>query len=167
MTKLILDASVAISWTEESDEFLLPELASKLQNQLIITPTVRNELEEGEMSENLEKLIETSEEETVEAEMIEDYYNRYPRLGRGEISVILLAETLEEEDMEYYAILDEKRARTIADRKNINYKGTIGILNDCIVEGLMKEDRASEIIEEMKKNGSRFPEKHRKLLETD
>jgi predicted nucleic acid-binding protein len=59
---------------------------------------------------------------------IGDFKRRYSWLGAGEVSVILTGIKLNQEKKRYYAVLDDRRARMVAEKHDVNYTGTYGLL---------------------------------------
>ena len=70
------------------------------------------------------------------------FKNRYhPMLGEGEISVILTAINLEKQGKRYYAVIDDKKARKIAEEEGIKLTGTYGLLKKLMEKEIIKEEK--------------------------
>lgn len=161
MTKLLIDASVAICWCEEISDLSIMEDLVDLGYDIVLTKQVKEEITSNGTNNLYERLIETSVIREVDESKLESQKIRYPRLGSGEISVLILGRSLDEEGDDFLCVLDDGNAR---DACNINHTGTLGLLKILVNEDRRTLDEADSLVIEMKKNGTRLPENHRELL---
>jgi predicted nucleic acid-binding protein len=74
---------------------------------------------------------------TIKEEEVKKFKLRHLNLGNGEISVILTSIQLNKAGEKYYAVIDDKQARKIANLYNVNLTGTIGLLMGLKSKGLI------------------------------
>jgi len=161
--RLILDASVIISWCDELQDLIV--LESILDNGFapVTTETVMNEvLSDGPQVDTVRA---KSEIVRTDPERREELSNRYLGLGSGELSVLALGEEYDSSGVEYSCVLDDGRARTVCDRLNLALMGSIGVFRELVEEGAMELDEADSLIQNMKSNGTRLPENHLELIQ--
>lgn len=78
---------------------------------------------------------------------------RESNLSRGELATIMLAKELNAD----LIILDEKRARKVAEFANVNVMGTAGVLEQAYQKGMISN--LKEVLDELKESGFRLSEK--------
>lgn len=163
MHRLILDASVIISWCDELGELVVLESILEAGYAPVTTETVMGEvLSDGPM---VDRVRSESEVVATDPGRRDELSNRYLGLGSGELSVLVLGEEYESNGSEYFCVLDDGRARTVCERLDLELKGSLGVFRDLIAEGVMELEEADALVREMKANGSRFPEDHLELLQ--
>jgi len=81
-------------------------------------------------------------------------YNRYPSLGKGEISVMSLY--LEKLDYDYCCLLDDDKARIIAESQNIKKHGSIWFIEKCYYWGFLSQNDALDFLNEVKSSPFRI-----------
>lgn len=163
MPKLVLDASLIISWCVELYE---PTIFDKLL-EAGFNPLIPERVEVEVESRNpvTEHVIGNSEIVECEAERHDELSNRYFRLGSGELAVLTVGEELEKGDEDYFCVLDDRLARQAADELELEYTGTIGLLGILVKKELFEFQRADALIQEMKDLGTRLPVNHTELLQ--
>lgn len=105
----------------------------KKQGYLLVIPQdVHNELCRNEETINrIKPYIQDGSITVVTSippEAIERFKMRHPALGNGEISVILVAKELTEKRKRYYAVIDDLRARKVANKYDIKLSNTFNLL---------------------------------------
>jgi len=165
VTKLILDASSLICWSEElANDILFRELLmmnySFILPQRVISEVDYDRLEKTEIAELIE---EESDVREVPERMHQKFSERYIGLGEGEISVISIAQTFEEAE-DCCCILDDKAARNTCERLGIPMKGQIGLVAKLINQEKIEKETGEEILENMVNGGTLLPENYKELL---
>jgi len=142
----ILDSSPVIAFYTELNE---PDMLHKfieLGYELRIPRSVFKEIENGRTSEPLKSNIAHGNIEIMASLPEEDIFhfkNRYPYLGYGEIEVIL-----------WWLKLDDKKARKIAEKHNVVFTGTIGLIELLLKKQAINKDKREELINKL--SSSRF-----------
>lgn len=143
--KLLDNSCISLFLLEIPDYNFLTELY-EINESLNITNHVKNEFEE---SGYLEKLEEYLDNEIINLEHI-NYdpllKRRYPFLGDGELSIIQWGLNLKE-SCSYYCIIDESRARNVAERLNLSVSGSIGLIILLKNKNNYSSDKIDEIID--------------------
>jgi len=161
--RLILDASVIISWCDELEDLVVLESLLDSGFAPVTTETVMDEvLSDGPL---VERVRAESEIVSTDAGRREELSNRYLGLGRGELSVLTLGEQYDRDGVEYSCMLDDGRARTVCERIGLELSGTLGVFRDLIEQGTVTLEVADSVIQEMKENGTRLPSNHQELIQ--
>jgi predicted nucleic acid-binding protein len=132
---MIIDASSIIAFYSE-DELNEPDLLhTLLQNnrRLIIPIAVYEEIRKGgkQTFSVLSKAIENNKIKVcsdITPEETELFGKRHPRLGDGELQVLLLGLRHKAKGTAYCCVIDEGAARSIAKRNGLAVKGTKGLI---------------------------------------
>ena len=103
---------------------------------------------------NLEKLINDGMIIKEDCDMHDLFINRYFYLGEGEKSIMSLALKYKEQSKEYFCVIDDKDARKIALKLNLNVKGSIGLLLLLKEKGVL--ENTGEIVEKIRKSQFRI-----------
>jgi predicted nucleic acid-binding protein len=153
----ILDSSPVIAFYTELNE---PDMLHKfieLGYELRIPESVFKEIENGRTSDTLKSNIANGNIEIIaslpEKEILH-FKNRYPYLGNGEIEVILLWLKLESSIDKNYCIIDDKKARKVAEKHNVVFTGTIGLINMLLKKQAINKDKREKLINKL--SSSRF-----------
>jgi predicted nucleic acid-binding protein len=160
--KLILDASVVISWCDELEDLIVFE--SILHNGFapVTTETVMEEvLSDGP---HIERVKDESEIVQTDPAHREELSNRFLGLGSGEVSVLALGEKYESMDVGYSCVLDDGRARNVCNNLDLNLTGTLGVFRELVDVGALEFKQADALVSEMKANGTRLPKNHQQLI---
>jgi len=160
--KLILDASVVISWCDELEDLIVFESILDSGYTPVTTETVMDEvLSDGPHVERVR-----AESEIIRTDPVrrEELSNRYLGLGSGEVSVLALGEKYESMDVDYSCVLDDGRARNVCDRLELKLMGTLGVFRELIDAGVLEFEQADALVSEMKTKGTRLPKNHRQLI---
>lgn len=163
MHRLILDASVIISWCDELGDLVVLESILDAGFTPVTTETVMNEvLSDGPLLDRVE-----AESEIIRTDPVrrEELSNRYLGLGSGEVSVLVLGERYESNGTKYSCVLDDGRARKVCGRLNLELTGSIGVFRELVEQDVMELEKADSVVQEMKANGTRLPENHRELIQ--
>jgi len=96
---------------------------------------------------------------TIDLDDLTDLRNRFPALADGELAVLFL--TLYFKDFgiktdEAIAILDDKTARSIANKLKINYFGTLRLLKIMLDNGILTKPQFYAFIQKLRESGFRF-----------
>jgi len=81
-------------------------------------------------------------------------YNRYPNLHQGELSTIAVGNICKDKKKNYLCVIDDKKARNIAKRLNLNLSGSIGLIKHLKNNNLFNNDDIDCIISDIE--NSRF-----------
>lgn len=153
----ILDSSPVIAFYTELNE---PDMLHKfieLGYELRIPESVFKEIENGRTSDTLKSNIANGNIEIIaslpEKEILH-FKNRYPYLGNGEIEVILLWLKLKTSVDKNFCIIDDKKARTVAEKHNVVFTGTIGLINMLLKKQAINKDKREKLINKL--SSSRF-----------
>lgn len=76
--------------------------------------------------------------------------HRYPNLGKGELSIMQWGLNLSELNKPYCCILDDKKARKIANELNLNITGSIGLIFKLKKQGIYNDSQIEGIIHSIK-----------------
>jgi predicted nucleic acid-binding protein len=127
----IVDSSVIISFYREIG---VPDVLNEFHRTgyLIIVPSrVYGEIK-GTPFNILTSAIESGSIRLcsiMDAESCNEFKFRHPALSNGEIEVILLGLRFRSEGKRYWCVLDDKKARKVAEVLEITVIGTIGLLD--------------------------------------
>ncbi len=153
----ILDSSPVIAFYTELDEPKILHKFTELGYELRIPKSVLKEIENGRTSDILKSNIANGNIEILASlpeEEIFHFKNRYPYLGNGEIEVILWWLKLESSVDKNYCIIDDKKARKIAEKHNVVFTGTIGLIELLLKKQAINKDKREELINKL--SSSRF-----------
>jgi predicted nucleic acid-binding protein len=153
----ILDSSPVIAFYTELDEPDMLHKFTDLGYELRIPRSVLKEIENGRTSDPLKSNIANGNIEILASLPEEDIFNfknRYPYLGYGEIEVILWWLKLESSVDKNYCIIDDKKARNIAEKHNVVFTGTIGLIELLLKKQAINKDKRNELINKL--SSSRF-----------
>ena len=153
----ILDSSPIIAFYSELDEPDMLHKFAELGYELRIPRSVFKEIETGKTSDILKLNIKHGKIEIIASlpeEEILHFKNRYPYLGNGEIEVILWWLKLESFFNKNYCIIDDKKARKIAEKHNVVFTGTIGLIDLLLKKQAINKDKRDELINKL--SASRF-----------
>lgn len=145
----VLDTSSVICIFNEIDE---PDIILKWQNvghEIVIPSAVNKELHNNTNSLNkIAKYVRNNTIKIIEGVSlaeIEKFKGIYPRLGKGEIAVILTSIYLSREKKHYYAVIDDKYARKVAINRGVNLTGTFGLISELLNRGLIELEHYKRI----------------------
>lgn len=110
------------------------------------------------------QIIGDSDIEKSDYDRHEELSNRFFRLGKGELAVLVLGEEYSKAGLTYYCSLDDRRAREAADKLGLNTKGTIGILAELVSENALTRNQAEDMLRIMKSEGTHLPSNSVELL---
>lgn len=156
----LMDTSSIILFLEFVSEYEFLIKFSKTGEVMIITAQVEEEYNRKKDSSihnpnyNLNKLIENKIIIKEKCEINEIFKRRYFKLGIGEKSIMSLAFKYQEQGHEYYCILDDKYARDVAQKLELNVKGSIGLLLLLKEKGLL--ENSNEIVNKIRESPFRI-----------
>ena len=138
-----------------------PELLSILAGRgyvLVTPPGVVEEITNEPTTTVLAKLIQdrTIEIQQSPAEVVNALRNRYPMLGQGELEVLALGRTLDDKSQQYRCILDDLKARRTARKMNLTLIGTIGLIRELKLLGIITSKNYESYVQKLKEKGFRF-----------
>lgn len=84
------------------------------------------------------------------------FRNRYPRLGVGEVELIIIAKKWSALNKKFCCIIDDAIARRTAEEYGLKCKGTIGILQKLNEKGLIETSTLKLYYKKLKENGFRY-----------
>ena len=153
----VLDSSSVIGLYKELNETKIILIWKDLGHESFITIEVHAELQKNETTYKLFrpdfkkniKLIEVAKPE----EIIE-FKNKYPYLGKGEISVILTGAKIK--DNKCYCILDDRKARKVAQQQGILFTGTLGMIKKLKEKEIITPEKFDEILKKAEKSKFRI-----------
>lgn len=162
MSKLIFDASQAISWAEELEDTVIFDKLVEAGFEPILPERVAEEVESD--NEVAEHILSQSETRRCSDEIFDKISDRHFRLGDGELAVLAIGEELENNGDDYFCVLDDGLARDACEHRELEYTGTIGLVAMLVDEDLIDLDEGNRLIEEMKAGGTHLPDNHKELL---
>jgi predicted nucleic acid-binding protein len=153
MEKLVFDTSAILNCGKRGEcEFLLERLAEK--HALLTTPEVEQELCDPKNADFyrdvLKRRFKIQGVKSVKIEMAA-LKRLTTLLGRGELSVILLAM-----ELKAVVVLDEKVARVHAAALSLQIIGTLGLLAEGIKRNWCTDHQCIGIAKQLHKNGFRI-----------
>jgi len=160
--KLVIDASVLISWCDELSDRVIFEKLMDSGYSIVVPERVEEEVS-GE-SELYQDILSSCEVVQCDEEVYQKLNSRYVRLGSGELAVLTIGKGLEKQGEGYFCLLDDRRARDICRKIDLELKGTIGTLGLLVREGQIKLSEADSILSQMKESGTRLPKNYEELL---
>lgn len=138
---------ILLSWMEMGYKIAITgQVHEELQQNNETKSKVNPQIMEG----NIEVKGLISEKEVL------NFRNRYPTLGKGEISIILSAIYLNKMKKRYYAVIDDSNARLVAKKYGVNLTGTYGLLKALKEKGHIDDKQFSIYKEELKKSNFRI-----------
>ncbi|MBU2100244.1 hypothetical protein KKB11_03360, partial [Candidatus Micrarchaeota archaeon] len=139
--------SVLHKWIGEGYKICIPfEVFSELQDNYKTKSKVENEIKSDKI-----KVLNKIEEQKIEI-----LKNRFPILGKGELSVIVIAKELEDSKKKYYAVLDDKKARETAKKLQINFTGSYGLIKALLDKKLINQELFEQLVKKMKESNFRM-----------
>lgn len=162
MTKLILDASIVISWCIELEDLIIYDGLAGLGDEFVIPERVRTEIEPG--NRLYEKVLSSALAKQCDRELFEQLSARHFRLGKGELSVISLGMESEKAGRDYLCVVDDSLARSACGQHHLDYTGNIGLCRILVEENSLAFEEATSTLEKMRLGGSRIPKNHPELL---
>jgi len=147
---LILDSSAFIAFYEELNT---PKILCKAVDfgfDIAIPNSVLEEIKKGKtfikakgnINKEIKVVCNCNDD-------IEKMRNRYPFLGDGEIDVILHGAYFKSRNKEYCCILDDKKARRLAEEMKVNFMGTKGMLVFFKDKGLILEGELKDFLDRL------------------
>lgn len=134
---------ILMDWMKSGHRIVITkQVFDELQGRADTKSKVNPEIEKGNIK--VENVIGDKE--------IVDFQGKNPRLGKGEISVILFALKLNEQKKKCYAVIDEKKGRGVAEKLGVNLTGTFGLLKTLRSKGFINESCFNECKEAMEKS---------------
>ena len=155
----ILDSSVIIAFYSELKQPDLLHEWTKLGHDLYIPDGVKNEIVEKSTKKILKTNIDKGliiELTNIKKKSLEEFKNRYPFLGAGEIEVLIWARTYKERNICSYCILDDKKARNVAERLDLNFTGCIGLIQKLVDKNVISSDEKKSLYKKLRSSGFRI-----------
>ena len=159
----LMDTSSIILFLEFISEYEFLIKFSESGEVMIITAQVEEEYNEKKdlsiqnPNYNLDKLLEKEIIIKETCEINEIFKRRYFKLGIGEKSIMSLALEYQEQGHECYCVLDDKYARDVAQKLELNVKGSIGLLVLLKEKGLLKNP--NEVADKIRESPFRISDK--------
>ena len=155
----IFDSSPLIAILGELNQPKLLEHTISLGYSLYAPFAVVNEISKNPTKENLLKMINNKQItnlEPVNKEEMQNFRNRFYRLGLGESELILVAQKWKAENKNFCCIIDDQVARKISESLNLKCKGTIAILKKLSEQGLISLQEVEIMFKTLDKSGFRY-----------
>lgn len=157
----LMDTSSIILFLDEIPEYEFLITFSQNGEIMVITTIVEEEYykKAGNNTNpeyNLNKLLQDEILLKDNCEINEIFKKRYFKLGIGEKSIMSLALEYKKQKKEYYCVLDDNEARTIAKKLELNLTGSIGLLLKLKEKGLI--ENPNEVVNKIRKSQFRISE---------
>jgi len=158
--QLLLDTSVIIAFCTECKRPYLFEKLIENHFDLFVPIGVANEIKQSdktypEFKELLHKKTIVILEKLDENE-VKTLNNKHPYLNRGEIEVILQGLKAKKKNIQYYCVIDDRRARKVAQDYGLNLMGTIGLLENLYRGNVISSSEQTSIVHDLKTSGFRI-----------
>ena len=159
----LMDTSSIILFLEFISEYEFIIKFSENGELMIITGQVEDEYNEKKDSSinnsnyNLNKLLEDGIILKENCEINSLFDTRYFQLGNGEKSIMSLGLKYKEQSSEYYCVIDDKYARKVANKLNLNLKGSIGLLLLLKEKGVL--ENPNEVVDKIRESPFRISNK--------
>ncbi len=144
---LVFNASPLIYLCSELKREDLLLKIKEIDSKLILPEKVNEELKDATTRKKINSLLEQKVlilEKSMDESRFEYLQNEYFQLGKGELSAIVLAEANNST-----VVLDEKKAREVAQELNLSFIGVLGLTLKIYKEGLINISEAKEISKQM------------------
>lgn len=86
----------------------------------------------------------------------EELKNRYPMLGAGELSILMLGLVYQKQNKDYVCIIDDKKARNIAEKLNLNIMGSLKLILEIKNNKIFNQSQIKQIISHIQKSPFRI-----------
>lgn len=163
----LFDTSVLILFLDYIPDINCINILCDFGEDINITPEVYNEyslnnesslirINHSDVENSINHYIDNNKIKIIkkEIESIKDKIRtRHPTLGKGEISIIALGILLNNND--YYCVLDDKTARDVAIKYNLQLTGSIGLMIKIRDEDTWDDDELSQIVEKIRSSDFR------------
>lgn len=109
--------------------------------------------------QNLQSMIkknELTQLEPLSDEEIQTFRDRFPRLGKGESELILLAQKWLKENKKFCCIIDDSIARKTAEKFGLKCTGTIGLIQKLNGKGFIDKDNMAIYLGKLEEKGFRY-----------
>jgi predicted nucleic acid-binding protein len=159
MAVLVFDSSVLCAFARAEKLAVLEALTGR--HRRVVTRAVLDELERGlDKHPQLARALEARWIEPVRSDSLEvlvsfAWYKH--RLGDGPRDIGEALTLAWAEINAAVAILDDLAARNVAKGRNVEVKGTLGLIAAGLVDGILDERRASELVDALCLGGARLP----------
>jgi predicted nucleic acid-binding protein len=134
----------------------------QLHHELFIPFSVYDELLDSDSKNKCDELINNEKLEICRLNTkseIKDFQKSYPYLGKGECDAMLQLEKLTKNGKEGYCILDDKRARRVAESRNIRYTGLLGLLKLLECRDIITTNEYDESVTKLQGSNFRTPKR--------
>ena len=159
----LMDTSSIILFLEFISEYEFIIKFSESGEVMIITAQVEEEYNEKKDSSiqnpnyNLDNLLEKEIIIKKTCEINEIFKRRYFKLGIGEKSIMSLALEYQEQGHQCFCVIDDKYAREVAQKLELNVKGSIGLLVLLKEKGLLVNP--NEVVNKIRESPFRISDK--------
>jgi len=158
--KFVIDTSVIIAFCTECKRPELLYYLKEKNNELYMPNAVSDEIKETDITYKLlydlktKKIIKNIN--TLDKNDILEFKNKHPYLNNGEIEVILWGIKLKNKGVRYCCVIDDGKARKIAQLYKIKFTGTLGLLNKMVDLEILSSEEKNKIINKLKDAGFRI-----------
>jgi predicted nucleic acid-binding protein len=155
--QLLLDTSVIIAFCTECKRPYLFEKLTENHFDLFVPIGVANEIKQSDKSySEFQKLLHKKTIvilEKLDENEIKTLNNKHPYLDRGENEVILQGLKAKKKNIQYNCVIDDRRARKVAQDYGLNLIGTIGLLENMHRGNIISSSELASIIHDLKSSG--------------
>ena len=155
--QLLLDTSVIIAFCTECKRPYLFEKLTENHFDLFVPIGVANEIKQSDKSySEFQKLLHKKTIvilEKLDEKEIKTLNNKHPYLDRGEIEVMLQGLKAKKKNIQYNCVIDDRRARKVAQDYGLNLIGTIGLLENMHRGNIISSNELASIIHDLKSSG--------------
>jgi len=126
---------------------------------LYVPNKVIEEVSNSPERQNLQKMLDKKEITKLKPMLEEDiqkFRDRYPRLGKGESELILLAQEWERDNKKFCCIIDDAVARKTAEKMGLKCNGTIGLLYKLNGKGFIDKNKLNACFKKLEECGFRY-----------
>lgn len=156
----LIDSSCLICLFKEINRPFILSFWKKRGYDIVITNEVYSEIKKNPLTD---KLIEDeikngnlSIKDLISKEELEEFRKRHPQLGIGECSIIIFAKKLNLSKQRYYAVIDDRKAYSIAKTYDVKLTGTYGLLKTLKEKGEIETKIFDDCKEKMAKSNFRI-----------
>jgi len=158
--RLLLDTSVIIAFCTECKRPYLFDKLVENHYELIIPSGVANEIKQSDKTyPDFKKLLHKKViliSENLDENEVTAFNNKHPYLNRGETEVTLQGLKTKEKDIQYYCVIDDRRARKVAQDNRLNLIGTVGLLEILHRGNIISSTEHLAILHDLKASGFRI-----------
>jgi len=157
----ILDSSVIILFISDINEKICLELLSLNGESILVPTSVYDEILSTKIKKELDdlilknKIIKVTNNNNTEKTILR---KRFPTLGNGELNVIMYGKKLQQDNKEFYCVIDDYVGRKVAKKLGLPLTGSIGLIKTLKENGILDDGKIREIVNKIKRSPFRIDE---------